>query len=74
MAVDETTGAVNIDEPLLPPKLAKRGFVLGSDRVAWIGPPEDGTEGDLRIRTCGTDGLGDLRIQPVKPEPSVPTI
>ena len=52
------------DEPLFDLNLAKRGFTLGSDRVAWIAPGNENTEGELRIRTWGADGEGGLSIQP----------
>jgi hypothetical protein len=50
------------EEPLFDLNLAKRGFTLGSDRVAWIAPTDDEGEGELRIRTWGVDGEGGLRI------------
>ena len=47
--VDLQTGTVDVDEPLLPPTLARRGFSLGESRVAWVAPPE-ATEGELASR------------------------
>ncbi len=60
---DPESGQLNFDEPLMDLMLAKRGFTLGVDRVAWVGLSQDGSEGELRVRTWGIDGMGDLRIE-----------
>jgi hypothetical protein len=64
LAVDPTTGLVSDGDPLLPMTMAKRGFSLGQSQVAWVGPAaDDSPDGDLRIRTWGSDGVGGLRLQ-----------
>lgn len=73
VAFDPESGSLAFDDPLIGPQLSKRGFTIGVDRVAWIGPSNDGTEGELRIRTWGTDGVGDLRIQSLDVEGLVPS-
>jgi hypothetical protein len=70
---DPESGALTMDDPLIGPQLSKRSFTLGSDRVAWVGPSNDGTEGELRVRTWGRDGVGDLRIDSPDLEELVPT-
>jgi len=73
MAFDPETGKLKSDEPLLPPQTSKRGFTLGSDRVAWVGSSNESADGELRIRTWGTDGVGDLRIESLDLQEIVPT-
>jgi hypothetical protein len=73
VAFDAETGELTMDDPLIGPQLSKRGFTLGSDRVAWVGPSNDGTDGELRIRTWGLDGVGDLRIESPDLQELVPT-
>ncbi|MDQ3643573.1 MAG: hypothetical protein M3450_19420 [Actinomycetota bacterium] len=73
LAFDPAAGELSSDEPLLKPILAKRGFTLGVDRVAWVAPSEDGTEGELRVRTWGVDGVGDLHIETLNLEELVPS-
>ena len=64
LVFDPDAGLLSSDEPLITLTLAKRGFSLGVDRVAYVAPSqEDGTAGELRVRTWGTDGVGDLRIE-----------
>jgi hypothetical protein len=72
LGMDPGSGALNTEHPLLA-QVAKRGFALGSDRVAWIAPSAAGVNGELRIRTWGIDGVGDLRIQSLEQEELVPT-
>ena len=58
------TGLVSDGDQLLPMTMAKRGFSLGQSQVAWVGPAaDDSPDGDLRIRTWGSDGVGGLRLQ-----------
>ena len=52
--------------------LARRGFSLGQNRVAWVGPSEDNIDGELRIRTWGSDGVGGLRLKAPGQEEVVP--
>jgi len=63
LAVDPQTGRVLPDSALLAPTLARRGFSLGISRVAWVGPSDENVDGELRIRTWGTDGIGGLRLR-----------
>jgi hypothetical protein len=63
LTLDPQTGIVDHDLPLLEPTLARRGFTLGLSRVAWVAPGESGTEGELRVRTWGLDGVGLLRLR-----------
>jgi hypothetical protein len=61
-AVDPSTERVSRDNPLLSMTMARRGFSLGMDRVAWVGPSDANVDGELRIRTWGSDGVGGLRL------------
>ncbi len=63
LAVDPATQLVTNDNPLLSMTLARRGFTLGANRVAWVGPSDDNLDGELRIRTWGSDGFGGLRLK-----------
>jgi len=63
LVFDPEAGRLSSDEPLVKLTLAKRGFSLGVDRVAYVAPSQDGTAGELRVRTWGTDGVGDLLIE-----------
>lgn len=68
--LDPATGRLVHDEPLLRPTLARRAFMVGLNRVAWVAPADEHPEGELRIRTWGPDGFGDLRVRP--PAQAVP--
>lgn len=57
------TGQIDPNGALLLPTLARRAFSLGLDRVAWVGPSDDGPDGELRLRTWGGGGSGGLRIR-----------
>jgi hypothetical protein len=72
LAFDPDSAVLKTDEPLIGPVFAKRGFTLGEDRVAWVQAPTDGTQGELHVRTWGTDGVGDLRIESITLEELVP--
>lgn len=72
LAINPETLGVTAGEPLLGPTLARRGFTLGLSRVAWVGPSEGNTDGELRIRTWGSDGVGGLRLQPPQSEQVMP--
>jgi hypothetical protein len=50
------------DQPILGPNLARRTFSISDDRVAWIAPSDGSVDGELRVRTWGAQGSGDLRI------------
>ena len=63
-AVDRTDSAALRTEAVVDPTLAQRGFTLGVDRVAWVAPTDSDPDGELRIRTWGSDGEGGLRLQP----------
>jgi hypothetical protein len=58
--------------PLLAPTLARRGFTLGPDRVAWIAPSEEDPEGELRVRTWGEHGPGGIRIRGLEVDELLP--
>lgn len=73
LVFDPEQGRLSSDEPLVRLTLAKRGFSLGVDRVAYVAPTEDGTAGELRVRTWGTDGVGDLLIETLDLEELVPS-
>jgi hypothetical protein len=70
-AFDRTEG--RLAGRLIDPELARRGFALGIDRVAWVGSSGEGAEGELRVRTWGSDGVGGLRIRTIDVEDFVPT-
>jgi anti-sigma factor RsiW len=70
-AIDAAT-ADRAAQPLLSPTLARRGFTLGLSRVAWVAPSEDNADGELRIRTWSSDGVGGLRFRPHDVEEVVP--
>jgi len=72
LAVDPATQLVSSTDPLLPMTMAKRGFSLGQDQVAWVGPAEDNLDGELRIRTWGSDGVGGLRLKAPEQEEVTP--
>ena len=72
LSVDPVTEQVATDSPLLAMTLAKRGFSMGLDRVAWIAPSDTNVDGELRIRTWGSDGIGGLRLIAPDQEDVVP--
>jgi hypothetical protein len=72
LSVDPVTEQVATDSPLLAMTLAKRGFSMGLDRVAWIAPSDTNVDGELRIRTWGSDGVGGLRLIAPNEEDVVP--
>lgn len=63
LPVTSETGQLDQADALLSPTLAQRAFSLGLDRVAWVGLSEEGTDGELRLRTWGGGGSGGLRIR-----------
>jgi hypothetical protein len=72
-AFDRDSGRLQTEDPIVNNKLAKRGFSLGDDRVAWVGRTADGSDTELRIRTWGDAGVGDLRIDSLQLEELVPS-
>ncbi len=72
MSLDPQTAALSLDAPLVAPTLARRGFTLGMDRVAFVAPADSTPEGELRIRTWGPDGTGDLHVRAPDLEGLVP--
>ncbi|HYI21878.1 MAG TPA: zf-HC2 domain-containing protein [Candidatus Limnocylindrales bacterium] len=63
-ALDRTESVALRADSVVEPTLAQRGFTLGVDRVAWVAPTDSNPEGELRIRTWGSDGEGGLRLHP----------
>ncbi len=59
-------------DSLLSAALARRGFSLGLNRVAWVAPSDDDAEGELRIRTWGSDGVGGWSVPQIDGEEVVP--
>jgi hypothetical protein len=72
LGVDPGSNEIAADDPLLAPALARRGFSLGLNRVAWVAPSNDNPDGELRVRTWGIDGTGDLVLLPAQLEEVVP--
>ena len=72
LGVDPDTDNVAVDDPLLSPALARRGFSLGLNRVAWVAPSDKNPDGELRVRTWGVDGTGDLKLIPAQLDGVVP--
>jgi hypothetical protein len=63
-ALDRTVPLALHDDAVVDPTLAQRGFTLGLSRVAWVAPTDGNPDGELRIRTWGSDGEGGLRLRP----------
>jgi hypothetical protein len=57
---------------LLGPTVARRSFTLGDERVAWVAPAEEGADGELRVRTWGDSGEGDLRLREIRLRNGIP--
>jgi hypothetical protein len=64
IGVDLASGELAYDEPMLAAGLARRAFSLGDNRVAWVAPADDEPQGELRVRTWGDGGFGDMRLRP----------
>jgi hypothetical protein len=62
LALDPQTGQLSTDPPLVAPTLARRGFTLGLSRVAYVGSSSETPDGELRVRTWGSTGSGDLLL------------
>lgn len=71
-AIDAQVEDAPVAEPLLPTTLARRGFTLGQSRVAWVAPVDGNDDGELRVRTWSSDGVGGLRVGPHDLEEVVP--
>ncbi|MEO8626447.1 MAG: hypothetical protein ABI452_07080, partial [Candidatus Limnocylindrales bacterium] len=71
-AIDPDTNQIATGDPLLPTTLARRGFSLGLNRVAWVAPSDDNPDGGLRIRTWGDDGVGGVQLLPDQSDEVVP--
>jgi hypothetical protein len=63
LTLDAETGSLAVDQPLLGPTLARRSFMLQSDRLAWVAPADESPDGELRVSTWGPDGFGVVRLQ-----------
>jgi hypothetical protein len=59
-------------DPLVSATLARRGFALGLNRVAWVAPSDADPEGELRVRTWGSDGVGGFNLESLDGEEVVP--
>ena len=70
--IDASRGRVAPGTTVLHPTLARRPFTLGRERVAWIGPAGDRVEGELRLRTWGSRGFGELRIREIDVSSGLP--
>jgi hypothetical protein len=57
---------------LLGPTLARRTFTLGEERIAWVAPAEEGADGELRVRTWGAPGEGDVRVRDLRIREGIP--
>ena len=57
---------------LLGPTLARRSFTLGSERIAWVAPAQEGADGELRVRSWGRPGEGSLRIRDIRVRNGIP--
>lgn len=58
----------NLDRvtPILGSTLAKRGFNLGTNRVAWVAPLEGAPSGELRLRMWTGGVVSDVRVKPLE--------
>jgi hypothetical protein len=54
-----------LGSPLLSPTIAKRGFNLTPNRVAWVAPRDNLAAGELRLRVWGAAGVHDVRVKPL---------
>ena len=72
LSLDPQTAQLATDTPLVAPTLARRGFTLGLSRVAFVAPSDETPDGELRVRTWGAIGDGDLRLRAPDVEQLVP--
>lgn len=73
LAIEPGAHQVSQGLPLFGPVLAKRGFTLGLNRVAWVAATDDNADGELRVRTWDSDGVGGTWQQSLEMEGVVPT-
>lgn len=60
-------GRLDRATPILGSTLAKRGFNLGTNRVAWVAPLREGApSGELRLRMWNGDVVNDVRVKPLE--------
>lgn len=72
LALDPQTAQLAVGTPLVAPTLARRGFTLGLSRVAFVAPSDQTPDGELRVRTWGSTGTGDLHLRAPEVEGVVP--
>jgi hypothetical protein len=66
------TGRIDRATVLLGPTLARRSFTLGEERIAWVAPADEGAEGEIRVRTWGLPGEGNLRLRDIRLRDGIP--
>jgi hypothetical protein len=71
-ALDQQERVGLIEDAVVSATLAQRGFTLGLNRVAWVAPTDGDPDGELRVRTWGSDGEGGLRLRPADVNEVVP--
>jgi hypothetical protein len=71
-ALDQQERVGLIKDAVVSATLAQRGFTLGLNRVAWVAPTDGDPDGELRVRTWGSDGEGGLRLRPADVNEVVP--
>ena len=59
-------GRLDHESAILGSTLAKRGFTLGSNRVAWVAPLGSSPSGELRLRMWNGDSVREVRVRPVQ--------
>jgi hypothetical protein len=59
-------GSLDRAMPILGSTLAKRGFNLGTNRVAWVAPLEGAPSGELRLRMWSGGVVSDVRVKPLE--------
>jgi WD40-like Beta Propeller Repeat len=59
-------GSLDRVTPILGSTLAKRGFNLGTNRVAWVAPLEGAPSGELRLRMWTGGVVSDVRVKPLE--------
>jgi hypothetical protein len=59
-------GRLDLLTPVVGTTLAKRGFNLGSNRVAWVAPRDGAVSGELRLHMWSGDVVRDVRVRPLE--------
>lgn len=59
-------GRLDHEQPILESTLARRGFNLESNRIAWVAPLVGARSGELRVRLWDGDGVRDVHMQPAE--------